>query len=1035
MYSLTHSGCVLLFAAGVSFAAVQKPVQKADQNGMHLEDQYVQVPFASPSAGDTICDHLNPSRGTIEFWMRPDFDWLDSKTHHLFFWGRRDNAKSIFICKTTRRLYFFLCGRKRIGASMRLRREDHGLAPGTWHHIACCWDTTCGKIQRQLFLDGRCADSTQIDDRPDRQFGGIPKIPVNMYIGTGKANARLLTDVSPQLTVAQFRISDIVRYDAEFRPAHEFTVDTHTLLYLPFTDGSVAGKYYRDGLAPGEVKAVRVDVQGQEEAPVSGPASADGGKVEGQGVDVGRRAAKATEPMPLAAAEGTRKVPQADTESREALATGPLPLTADDDTMFLAHYDGGTRIDGLAADFSVRVPTPSERGGDCRISPGGRFGNALRLTPTSYMQYALTDVDLTSYTIETWFRMDSDHCAWRMPATEIGKYGILQLVAPEKPYDRVMIEVHYHSLKVTHTSGGEAKSKRFYSFGIGKGGWLAGSEHHLAVTFDGSRAGQTSLLVAYVDGQKIWEERALRPLQAKNFNLILGQKPSPDAGYRKYKALAGQFDELRISNRAHRRVLDLSRPQWRGFLPGPYDRCRPQLPLELYFSKPLDPKHGPPVRLVDRTTDTTVAFSGQYLGNGSVYQLTCASPLPFGHEFSLAFEVGGRQARDAVGNRIDVASIPLQQFRTRNKGDAPRLLPLKFRNDNTHVTAEGMERMCEYMDAIEFSMARIKDGWVTNHLTNWRVVPAIGGDEKAFQSMPKPAPDTSYAELAQIDFFNVDDGKIDPIPRCRELYEIIRKWDKVVHLQIKFSKQMAASEQKKLLDTWLEEVQFDWSRFHSWHKAKEGVLPNERNSTYALAYPDRGERNARFYYPNERGWPGFTTPEWVNQAEAHGRTTWGSQLTTKPGIQRLARLGMDYMLSDDLAYKGKQLPRQALFELHMYEGAAPPVVRTATTADGEALAGATVPAKPVIRITFNTQVEARSFNYRSVRLSRNGGQDAGLIPMRIDAAEEWTSFVVSPQMPLPAGPYVLEVGGGAAPVSVAGLVQSEKFRATFTAGE
>lgn len=247
---------VLLLCACTSLTA-------AEHKGIHLQDHYLEVPFASAGENDAIYNHINPSRGTIEFWIKPDFDWLDKGTHHLFFWGRRDNAKSIFVSTISGRIYFFLCGAKRIGAAVRLSRNAYGLQPGTWHHLACCWDLTDGKTHRRVFLDGKCVDSKEFDDKPDREFGGIAKIPVSMYVGTGKANARLVTEVSPQASFSQFRISDIVRYEEAFTPEPGFTVDAHTLVYVPFTDGSITGMYYRPEMKPGTVEATRIGTEKQ----------------------------------------------------------------------------------------------------------------------------------------------------------------------------------------------------------------------------------------------------------------------------------------------------------------------------------------------------------------------------------------------------------------------------------------------------------------------------------------------------------------------------------------------------------------------------------------------------------------------------------------------------------------------------------------------------------------------------------------------------------------------------------------------------
>lgn len=715
-----------------------------------------------------------------------------------------------------------------------------------------------------------------------------------------------------------------------------------------------------------------------------------------------------------------------------AVAAEPQPLAGDKNTLFLAHFDGNTPAGGLAADFGAGALSPIGHA-QCDIAKTGRFGGALRLSPTGYVEYDLKDVNLQSYAVELWFRMDVDALAWRQPDADSRKSRIIHITQPGRPYDSLMIEFYWFTLKITHRAQGKTEYVRLLDFGTGR--WLTGSEHSITVALDGAGGDGKSVLSVYVDGVKLGEKAGLSPMRGKNFRIILGQKPTERTRRKQLVALAGLLDEVRVSNIV-RAPLDLSRPLWRGFLPGPYRRCRTNLPLELYFSKPLDRAAGPPAELIDETSGKAVACKGEYLGNGSVYALVPASPLTFGHTFRLQFAAGQGRPRDASGNLLQTANIPPQRFHTRKQGEAPRLLPLKFRNDNTHVTVEGMERMCEYMDTIEFSMARIKDAWVTNHLDRkWRVIPIKGGDEEGFNKMPKPAPETTYAELAKIDFFDVKDGKVDPIPRCKDIYEVIRKWDKPVHLQLKFTKKMPADEQKTLLDAWFKEVAFDWSRFHSWHKAKTGVLPKERNSTYALAYPDRGPRNARFHYAWQRGWPGYNNPEWVKQAELSGRTTWSHQLLEEPGIQRRARMGFDYMQNNELAYKGRHLARHALHKLHKYEGALPPTVRSATVNGGNSLAGATVSTKPVVKITFNMQVEARTFNYNSVRLTRRGDSAAQRIPMRMDADKEWTTFTVSPQKPLAPGGYVLCVGDGKAPVSVAGLVQAKAFTATFSVGK
>ena len=711
----------------------------------------------------------------------------------------------------------------------------------------------------------------------------------------------------------------------------------------------------------------------------------------------------------------------------------PQPLEKDDHTIFLAHFDGNTAAGGLAADFTRGDPAPKTQSG-CVVSakPEGRFGRALQLKETGYATYELKDVNLESCSVEAWFRIDSENLAWAKPGNAHYRYRILEIYGHGKPYDRIFVGFRWGGLDIVlHAQGKEAK-KRFCPIGIGQ--WLVGSEHSVAVTVDGSKGDGQTVLRIYVDGQRFAQVDGLSPMRTKNYTLWLGKKVRPTR--QKSRAMGGLIDEVRISDVARKHV-DLSRPQWRGFVPGPYERCRTHLPLFLYFSEPVDKRITQPVRLIDVTAgNKPVPYHGKYIGNGSMFEMNPASPLPFGHELAIEFEKGQNQVRDATGNRLDVTAVPPQRFRTRARGEAPRLLPLKFRNDNTHVTVRGMERMCEHMDAIEFSITRIKDGWVTNHLDRKaKIIPAQGGDKKGFQSIQKRAVECTYAELAAVDFSDVSDGKIDPIPRCKDLYEVIKRWDKVVHLQVRMAKKMPAAEQKALLDAWLKEFAFDWSRFHSWHKAKRGVLPEEKNSRYALAYPYRP------YRPRGRkddpGFPGFTNPEWVRQARQHGKTVWGSIWFWHPvrptkkwmgiAVPYAARLGADFFVNNDLAYRGDRFAREALYQLHQYEGAAKPVVRSikidARTAGSP---------KPKITVRFDQSVESRSFNYNSVRLTRKGDKSGKRFPLRIDRDAEWRTFTVTPQQPLGKGTYVVEIGDDKEPVSVAGMSLAKKGRLTVT---
>ena len=507
----------------------------------------------------------------------------------------------------------------------------------------------------------------------------------------------------------------------------------------------------------------------------------------------------------------------------------------------------------------------------------------------------------------------------------------------------------------------------------------------------------------------------------------------------RYQSMVGLLDEFRISAGAPR-GMDLCRPEWCGFLPGTYEKCRTNLPLELYFSKPLDTARGAPVRLMDITAGKPVPCKGTWLGDKSVYEMRLPAPLALDHEFELQFEKGKKQAGDKHGNLLVVEKIPPQRFRTRKRGEMPRALPLKFRNDNSHVTVEGMERMCANgTDMIEFNLVQIKDGWISNHMTRMtrngktflRVIEGANGDRAGYEAITTDCDETPYATYAAVDYIDKTDGKIHSLPRAEKLYEVIRKWDKPVHLQIISSDK----EDRESVKAFLKRINFDWTRFHAWHGDCRRDAPSyARNSIFVLAYPWRRlqRRSGWAWQATQEHWPGYTNPQWVRQAKRNGRTVWvyGGE------VLRSARLGCDYRMDNSLAYHGNMACRKELYKLHEYENAVGPAVKS-VTCNNKPLEKAAVSARPAIAVCFSLPVEARSFNYDTVRLTPAGSEkdNAARIPLRIDGDTGMEIFRISPQQNLRQGDYVLTIGHEKGPVSLAGKRMSPAYSVSFSVGQ
>ena len=247
-----------LLLAGVLCLAAISAAAAQEMKGIDLKDEYLKIPFASGADGK-IHDHLNVTKGTIEFWLKLA-SWTETGPYPIFFWGKRHNATAIYIYKRkVISLALAASNYTTIYSSIALWKNHYDLQPGSWHHVAACWNIENGKEHLAIFLDGKQLDRAEGISHPNRKFSRIPKIPSSLYIGARKKGDEIIPNLPPNITVAQFRISNTVRYDKEFTPQATASLDPHTLLYLPLAENT-DGTYFIEGKEPGTVKAERVKV-------------------------------------------------------------------------------------------------------------------------------------------------------------------------------------------------------------------------------------------------------------------------------------------------------------------------------------------------------------------------------------------------------------------------------------------------------------------------------------------------------------------------------------------------------------------------------------------------------------------------------------------------------------------------------------------------------------------------------------------------------------------------------------------------------
>ncbi len=246
--------------------------------------------------------HWGLGAGTLEFWCRPGWD-PDDGVERVFFMGygylyRLQSRLRKLGAGGENRLEFV------IADGDRVRRRVTGPAPlrkGEWSHIAATWNFS--KAHLQLFIDGKLVGeegpgeaswpfSLTAQDPRARHLGiGISEndkrsLPMQAFIGGRMAGKKWPYDGSAEAVIDEFRISDVVRYSADFTPRREeFELDPSTRALWHFENE-------RDGIHHGGDQLVR-SYLGVEEPPRKERAPLDileGGTIERRMVEVNPRA-------------------------------------------------------------------------------------------------------------------------------------------------------------------------------------------------------------------------------------------------------------------------------------------------------------------------------------------------------------------------------------------------------------------------------------------------------------------------------------------------------------------------------------------------------------------------------------------------------------------------------------------------------------------------------------------------------------------------------------------------------------------------
>ena len=720
----------------------------------------------------------------------------------------------------------------------------------------------------------------------------------------------------------------------------------------------------------------------------------------------------------------------------QAEMVGVQPAAANENTVLLMPFDGKT------VDEALRVVRPE--GGSLGKKRGpfkpvaGRFDGAVELGPSAYFRINVADIiDPKAFRIGLWVKMDPKKAEGGSP------FG-LNIVFPSKEkrsgYVRLTTGRYRHGGKLfrdwqlTCWQDGDKVKRRYaqYSIEHWKPEW-----RHVGVTWQAGAKPRQGVTKYFIDGLCVGVMDSCGDLNKASLMTISGGN----------KGCA--IDDLVICRGA--KPFTAAEVGWEGFLPGQgLKRCRINLPVYVYFSQPMDPKFTG-VTLFDETANAPIQASAKVVGDGSVLKLDFSDkkPLPLGRRIAIRFPSDPeKQLRSIDGACFDPSKSGQQWFATRAKNQPPRPLNILIRNNNLQTDLKGTEQALRNgLDIVEVNPVKLKDAWISNHSVRRgrgkprTLGPGPGGDRKGFMAVPTAPHETLYETYARLDYVNVKDGKIDPIPHFEDQMRIINRWDRLIALQ---GYGPGTVEEYKAL---YKRCGWRWNRVVCYHGppnpcyAKPGLtwhqwrgMAGAENWLIGNGIKVRGS-----LFDNNPLFPNGITPRMMAEAKRKGKMTW-TYASMRLNIVHAARLGIDVAPPNNrLAYRRDLRARQRLYELNDYEGARPPEV-AALTCSGKPLHGRKdVKVEPTFILDFSVPAEARSVNYDSVRLVALRGpqaaDDKDRVPMFIRTDKDQLRFTLNPQVPLkPGGSYRLTVGFGKYPKAASGKAMRKPFQVTFATG-
>lgn len=215
--------------------------------------RWLSLPLGASGGAPGVFDHLDLTKGTVEFWYQPRRPQAELVVNPSLFTLSGERGPAVSLIAANYKGGLFQAHYTGSGGARANTYFSSVLEIGRWYHVALQWDRLDQKLG--IFVDGELQQTdlmVQGDPKRKNLFVGPPTVYGVERILVGRPLFNSGTFYGIDGAIDEFRISDVIRYpfaDGPFTPpALPFAPDTNTRALFHF-DGDTAGVRGIDGAA------------------------------------------------------------------------------------------------------------------------------------------------------------------------------------------------------------------------------------------------------------------------------------------------------------------------------------------------------------------------------------------------------------------------------------------------------------------------------------------------------------------------------------------------------------------------------------------------------------------------------------------------------------------------------------------------------------------------------------------------------------------------------------------------------------------